>query len=162
MSGKIKIKYGHIEVECEGTEEFLKKELPDLLKTISELAQNAMPLNISSLQPQLSNEVLSAKQTNNYSVSTIAQKLSAKKGPALIIAACLKLKLSDMKESYNKNEILTEMRTAKSFYKSSYAKNIGVYLTTLIKNGKLHHNRNDDYSLSEQTLTELRNLFDSP
>ena len=37
MTSKIRIKMGFIEVEFEGSEQFLKEELPDLLTGVSQL-----------------------------------------------------------------------------------------------------------------------------
>lgn len=37
MSSKLRIKIGDVEIDYEGTEEFLKQELPQLLKTAMEL-----------------------------------------------------------------------------------------------------------------------------
>lgn len=41
MESKIRIKLGAIEIEYEGSENFLRKELPDLVKTVTELAKTS-------------------------------------------------------------------------------------------------------------------------
>jgi hypothetical protein len=41
MTSKIKIKMGAIEIDYEGSEEFLKEELPSLLKTVSDLYKSS-------------------------------------------------------------------------------------------------------------------------
>lgn len=82
MSSKIRIKIGEIEVEYEGTEEFLKKELPELLKTVSELYR---PLNAGG------GSTFVPPSNLQLSTANIAAKLDAKTGPDVVIAACAHL-----------------------------------------------------------------------
>jgi hypothetical protein len=41
MSSKLRIRIGEIEIDFEGTEEFIKQELPELLKTATTLFRDA-------------------------------------------------------------------------------------------------------------------------
>ncbi|HLD70242.1 MAG TPA: hypothetical protein VJA17_05700 [Candidatus Omnitrophota bacterium] len=80
MTNKIKIKMGQFEVECEGSEQFLKQELPELIKNVSQL------WNLSLLQNKSEGEGYSNKDIS-LSTNNIAAKLKCKSGPDLVIAA---------------------------------------------------------------------------
>jgi hypothetical protein len=147
-TSKIKIKVGSIELEFEGTEEFLKTEIPALLKVIAELPQNnvtAKPLNV----PSGSNGGHSGQ---TLSVNSVAAKLNVKTGPDLILAACLCHAHFRGQATYSRKE----MRGASTYFKKTYINNLTGSLDRLISDGKLLQNGDDAYSLSATTLDELK------
>lgn len=151
MTSKIKIKVGQIEIDFEGTEEFLKKELPALLKTVSQLCQPD-----TSLSPTPPGFTPSKIQ---LSTANIAAKLNAKSGPDVVVAACAHLSLVQKKDAYDRKSILAEMKRATGFYKSSYRANLGQSLQNLVKSEDLTQNANDSYSLHANKLKELNTLL---
>jgi hypothetical protein len=88
--------------------------------------------------------------------STIAQILGVKIEPDLILAAAMKFYLIDNKETFNRAEILTEMKTATSYYKAAFLNNATKYLKKLVREGKLNQNGPDLYAVRTATLRELR------
>jgi hypothetical protein len=148
MSSKIRIKIGEIEVDYEGAEEFLKKELLDLLKALAELHE-ANPHAVLSKQFSGSPEL-------KLSISSIASKLGVKKGPELILAACAHIALVQGKTAFDQKDILTEMKKAAGYFKQSYMKNLTNYLRALVKNGTLTEPTSGTYSIFNEKLTEIR------
>lgn len=158
MTSKIKIKLGPLEVEYEGSEEFLKKELPELLAAVSQLYKEsgANLAHTPSPTPQPS-----AVQNNGDESSvvgtttTLAAKLSVASGPDLALAAAARLMLGLSQASFTRDQLLTEMKTATSYYKSSYSNNLSSTLATLVKSGKFLESAKDVYALSAKTKQEL-------
>ncbi|MFC1538649.1 hypothetical protein ACFL6H_04435 [Candidatus Latescibacterota bacterium] len=162
METKIKIKLGPIEVEYEGTEKFLKEELTDLIKTVIDLYQvNNILINSNDTGKDLETEVFSATKTKTfqYSTQSIAAKLSCKKATDLILAAATKLTLVDGKETFMRQELLDEIKTAPSYYKNSYNKNLTSSLNSMLKNDKLNEPKSNTYALTAASKKEMERFL---
>lgn len=153
-TSKIKIKAGSVELEFEGSEEFLKLEIPALIKLVSELPQNIAP-NVQ--RPPANGGVAgSFPPTTTLSVNSVAAKLGVKTGPELILAACLSLANYKGQTTYSRKDITKEMRGASTYFKVTYVNNLTKSIDRLITDGKLLQNGEDAYSLSATTLEELK------
>lgn len=158
---KIRIKMGPIEIEYEGSEGFLKEELPNLLAAVSKLytetggclASPGTPSNTAGAQPPSGNLQLTT--------GTIAGRLKCKSGPDLIRAAVSRLHLGLGHGSSTRQQILEQMQQAPMYYKSTYSNNLSKYLSVLVKGGKLNEVSKDTYALTTAALTELRTQIDS-
>lgn len=151
MTSKIKIKIGQIEVDYEGSEEFLKEELPELLTAVSNLyKQSGMPLDNGEETGG------GEKFTTQGTTGNFAAKLLSKSGHDLVTAAAARLTFAVGKESFSRKEILTEMQSAKAYYKASYSKNLSKYLNSLVKDGVLMEPSIDTYALSAASTKSLR------
>lgn len=90
--------------------------------------------------------------------NTVAARLSTKTGPALVMAAIAKLILVDGRETVPRKELLTEMQSATSYYKSTFGGgNLTKSLTKLVKDGKLNEPAKDVYALAASTRQALEN-----
>jgi hypothetical protein len=146
MSAKIRIKMGEIEVDYEGPEEFLKDELPTLMKTVSELYHAKAQQDERQPVPL---------EDTSASTSTIANKLAAKSGPDLAIAAALFLTKNEG-DRFTRAALLKEMRSASAYYKATYNNNLTETLRALVKNGRMNELGGNSYSLSSAELQTLR------
>lgn len=144
-TSRIKIKFGEIEVEYEGTPEFLKEELPKLIKAVSELHQAAPP-SVRHAPGGDGKNPGGLPRGGQLSVTTIAQKLSATTLPDLIIAAALSLTLRGS-ASFDKKDIRKEMRGAVGYWKAAMATNFDKTLARLAKTGRITHSGGDNYAL---------------
>jgi hypothetical protein len=155
MTTKLRVKYGSLDIEFEGSEEFIKTELRDLLKHIAELPQpsSSKPADSSGMK----NIVPKPGQatSGHLSTSVIAQKLGANSGPDLILAACAYLTLGKGMETLPRKAILDEMREAKAYFKTTYRNNLSKYLATLTKSGDLNQLANENYSLPAEKRAEI-------
>ena len=127
MSSKLRIRIGEVEIDYEGTEEFLKQELPQLLKTAMELHKAAGTATKTggagssgggkggSIFPPLT-------------TASIAAKTNATSGPDLMLAAAAHLTLVAKKDTFSRQELLNEMQNASGYYKKSYSNNLTKYL----------------------------------
>lgn len=152
MESKIRIKLGPIEIEYEGSETFLKRELPDLIKTVTELSKSA------GVTPDITDDSSDKNKlrTGKIQLSTqsIAAKLSCSSGPDLVLAAAAHLTLVKNFDVFSRKQLLAEMGTASGYFKTTYCNNLSAYLKTLLKD-KLNEPSTGKYSLSENTRKEL-------
>jgi len=150
MTSKIRIKLGPIEVEYEGSEDFLKEELPRFLEAVSNLyKQSGLP----AMSPAGASGG-GAPQLQG-TTGSIAAKLLCKTGPDLIMAAAARLTFVAGQETFNRKDLLKEMKAAKAYYKTSHRDNLTGSLNGLTKDGKLLEIAKDTYSLSANSKSEL-------
>lgn len=158
MMSKIHIRMGDVEVEYEGSEEFLRDELPKLLSGVLELyrAETKSPLkgkgtDTPDTRPKPSNNGYSKLGTTK----TIAAKLAVKSGSDLAIAAAARLSLGLDKETFSRAELLSEMKAATSYYKSSYNNNLSKTIQSLVSADRIRELSTDAYALSATELQDL-------
>lgn len=162
-TSKIKIKLGAIEVEYEGSETFLKEELPQLLSAVSDLYAKSRPtLEVpSSSQNTFANAAtISSANAGNISkleatTGSIAAKLGCKSGPELVMAAAARLTFVLKTATFARQKIIDEMKTASAYYKSTYVSNLSSSLNNLVKDGKLNEPSHGNYALTATSLKDL-------
>jgi len=159
MSSKLRIRIGEVEIDYEGTEEFLKEELPQLLKTAMELhkvAGSSPAANGGGARKDSFTSTLQAATT-----ATIAARLKSKTGSDLLIAAAVRLTLISKKDTFTRQELLNEMQTASAYYKKTYSNNLSKYLATAVGENKLQETAANTFALSashkEQVEKQLAN-----
>lgn len=114
MSSKLRIRIGEVEIDYDGTEEFLKQELPQLLKTAMELhkASGTAP-GLGAKKPGSSG---SGGDFPSLTTGSIAAKIGAKSGSDLLLAAAGHLTLVKKIEPFSRQQLLNEMKTATAYY----------------------------------------------
>ena len=157
MTSKIRIKMGQIEVEYEGSEQFLKKELHELLEAVSKLHRESG--EEAEVEADSENEA-SRKKTKSSgklsgSTTTFASKLGCNDGPGLIIAAAAYLTFDQKMESFSRLELLKAAKSAKSYYKKTISNNLSGTLARLVKEQALVENSTGTYALNAAKMKEL-------
>jgi hypothetical protein len=156
MTSKVRIKMGPIEVDYEGSEEFLKEELVNLLTSVSKLyKESGMASAVLTPDSGGAGSGSGAAKTVQGTSATIAAKLGVDSGPDLVMAACARLTFVLRKQAFSRKEILEEMKTASGYYKKSYSNNLSTYLQGLVSDGKLLETSTDNYSLNSPTKSNL-------
>lgn len=154
-TSKIRIKLGPIEVEYEGSEDFLKKELPELLAAVSKLHQESSatvpPVADASAEAQPSPKHGQVKGTTG----TIAAKLGGNSGAELLTAAAAQLTLVEGKAEFSKKELSQAAKQATNYWKKSYQNNFANYLGTLVANHSLIEVRTGVYALDAKKRESL-------
>jgi hypothetical protein len=163
-TSKIRIKFGTIEVEYEGSESFLKDELGGLLSTVSELFQNlhgtlpepvVKPNSEASELPQGRGRLKLQMTTG-----TIAARLQAKSGADLALAAAVKITLVDGVQKFSRQSLIDEMKSASALYTPSYVNNLTRTLHTLVKDNKLNEPSKGHFALTNQSEQDLGDRLD--
>jgi hypothetical protein len=153
MTSKLRIKVGEIEIDYEGSDDFIKEQFPTLLRTLQELQGLSGPAK----PPKPPNAPAGTKTRvpQSMSTNTIAQKLQVKSGSELARAAAARLGIVLSKDTFTRKEISVEMRSAKSFFKRSHANNLDNSLKKLLDDGKLLLQADKTYALADGERTEL-------
>jgi len=155
-ASKIRIKIGQIEVEYEGPEQFLKKELPDLLEALTELHNKSGNLNIAGNVAGDDNAGAGVSDNGIIgTIATIAGKLGSKSANDLIIAAAAQLTFVGKKSEFSRKDLHDSIKSATGYYKESMSKNFTNYLSGRVKAGELMEARAGHYALSAQKKQEL-------
>lgn len=158
-TSKIKIKLGAIEIDYEGSETFLKEELPQLLAAVSDLytksrsaLEQPVPATaVGSMQEGQTGE----KPKLEATTGSIAAKLSVKSGPELVMAAATRLTFVLGVTTFPRQKIIDEMKSAAAYYKASYLSNLTASLNNLVKDGKLNEPSQGNYALTATSLKDL-------
>ena len=163
MTTKIRIKMGAVEVEYEGSEEFLAKELPEILGAVSKLyaesgvhseeekpGANATDAHSSEGKPaETSGKVIGT-------TATIAGKLGCDSGTDLVIAAAAHLTFVTGSAEFPRKALLAQVKGASGYYNEGIGKNFTNYLNGRVKSGELLESKSGHYTLSAAKKTELR------
>lgn len=123
--------------------------------------QNLKPISteigeIKAIPGSLNEKPLAHSLEEVNTTSTIAQILNTKIEKDLILSAAMKFCLIDSKDTFKREEVLNEMKTATSYYKASFLNNATKDLKKLVRIGKLRENAPGIYALSADTKKELR------
>lgn len=153
MESKIRIKLGPIEIEYEGSETFLKRELPDLIRTVTELSKSA-GVDIRNVD-DVSDKGGNGTGKIQLSTGSIAAKLSCSSGPELITAAAVHLTLVKKIKTFSRKQLLDEMRTASGYFKTTYRDNLSSSLKRLLRKDILNEPSTGHYSLTENARKGL-------
>lgn len=159
MTSKVRIKAGSIEVEFEGSEEYMKDELPALVELLYSLSPADDSDEEESVELQATTDT--SKQKLQMTTNTIAAKLNAKKAGDLILAACGHLALVKGAGTYTRSNILAEMKLATNYYKGTMIKNLSGSLKTLVKKNKLLETATDTYALDANTKTTIESTLNA-
>ena len=160
---RFRVKRGAAEIEYEGGTQFLKEEIMPTVDKILEMVESRAELQrpMPMLQIDNSTEMLNSTTTVEvlHSTNTIATMLGAKSASDLAIAAVAQLSFVQKKERLSRQEILDEMKSATSFFKSTYVNNHSNSLKVLTKGDRLRLLAPDTYGLSHKARKELEKLL---
>lgn len=149
----IRIKFGAVEIDFEGSETFLKAELSNVLEAVTKLSKELGPvvkIPTSSMSPSSG-----GGGTVQGTTGQLAAKLGCKSGTDLIIAGAARLTFVTGKDVFSRKELTEEIKSASGYYKSTYSGNLTGYLNGLVKDGKLLEPSKDNYSLSATAKATL-------
>jgi hypothetical protein len=156
---KLRIKMGQVEVDYEGTDDFLRKELPELLKAVLELHGNVADEPLKERGESTPARKPLPKGTP-VSTSTVASVIGGTSGGDLALAAATALVLGEGKESFSRSQLLDAMKGAKAYYKSTYRSNLSNYIKALVKSQDLLDHGGDNFGLHDKKRTELAQKLD--
>ena len=155
MESKIRVKIGTIEVEYEGSQDYIKDGLQDLLETLlSSLPEDQLSEPVETEEP-LSETPDPTKVKLEMTTNAISAKLKVSSATDLIIAACAHLTFVKGADSFKRSNMLAEIKTATNYYKKSFTNNLSKYLGTLVKSGKIIERAKDTYALDSKERIRL-------
>jgi hypothetical protein len=156
MASKVRVKIGPVEIEYEGSEAFVKEDLPTLLAVAADLYKTSgLAEHTRSKSEGVTSAGSPAARKVTGTTATIAAKLKCSSGPDLIVAAAARLTLEEGLDSFSRQKIIDEMRSATAYYQKSYLNNLTKYLQTLLRAKKLVESAKDIYALSAEALKDI-------
>lgn len=158
MSCTLRIKCGEIELDFNGEESFVEKHFLSLVAPLAKAIEHSEPKTSHAKHSTAQSSADPKSQKHNLTTSTAATKLGVKSGTDLAIAAAYVLH-DGSKETFSRNELNQEMKSAKSYFKEVYRKNLSSSIATLVKQGKLLDQGSETYALSVGTKAELDKKF---
>jgi len=157
---KVRISMQGLEVEAEGTQQFVESQLPLLLEKMAELQR----LNPNPGIPQIIQRGDALPEESgtpklHVTTNTIASLMNASSGSDLVMAAMAQLNLVQRKDTVARHELLEEMKSAKTFYKDSYSGNLTAYIDRLIKGRRLNLVAKETYSLPHSERQQFEQII---
>lgn len=159
MASKIRIKVGAAEIEFEGSEEYMREELPRLVEMLGDLAPSDRQQEGEEDAEILPPSDDPKKRKLELTTNTIATKLNVTSGSELALAACAHLCFVKGADTFKRANILAEMKLASNYYKQTYSNNLSKALQTLVKTGKLLETAQDTYALVAKEKTRVEALL---
>ncbi len=160
MVSKLRIKMGHIEFEYEGDAQFDTSSIKDLFSHLESLVgvTPAAAFDTSPSDPAQADEATGQASNLNLSAGTVAARLTVNSGPDLALAAAAYLQLVQGQLSFKRTDLLTTMKSAKSYYKANMGGNLSKIIQTLVGNGRMNELSSSEYSLTaaEQNTLGVR------
>jgi hypothetical protein len=158
-TSKIRIKIGTMELDYEGDPSFLNGGIEKLLETMGGLAEKAPniepALHVPGAQVDAPTSGFAQKTALNginFTTSTLANYTDAKTGPDLALCAMAYLQISKAEASCSSSMILSEMKTATGYYKSTMSGNNASNLKALAKSKKINEIFAGKYALSNSEI----------
>lgn len=152
-SATITVELGSMKLAYTGSQDFIDAGLLALIQELVEISDRFAP------EEPAANEVttiaVSDPKVQHMSTNTIASQLGANSGPALVIAAVAHLQLVKKQNLARRADILSEMKGATTFYKTTYGSNLSSYLNGLVRNKRLNLTAENTYALAAQERTRL-------
>jgi hypothetical protein len=147
-----------VEIEFEGSEDFLRDELMEIVSAVSTLYSAPTGSNEGSDGNGGGAEPADQRSEGGVigTTGTLAARLNAKTGPELALAAAAHLTLVRDQHTFRRRDILTEMQSAPSYYNKNYSSNFSHILGSLVKEGKLVETAKETYALSASEKTSLK------
>ncbi len=160
---KIEIKIGEFSFSGMGSEEWLAKRLDQIMERAESLInlgasfdKHIEPSANQNCQEGIGEQPKTEAPLAQLSTNTIASRFQAKTCKDLAFCAILHLHFFLHKQSFSYDEIRSEMKTAKSFYKTSMkGGNFQAALDGLVKDRKINECGSKQYALCAPVISEM-------
>lgn len=156
---KIRVKMGAIEIEYEGKASFLESGLQNILNGLAAFHSNHQEIITSRDVEQTPNgealERTASGLSLEMSTNSLAAHLGASKGSELIIAAAAHLTFVAKRDTFTRQELLDEMKSATTYFTPNVRSNLSSMLDNLQKAKRLNQPRTGVFALGANERTSL-------
>lgn len=154
MSSKVKVKVGLLEVEFEGSEDFIQNGLLTFVESLSGMT-TMLQVNTQDNQTIMSSQESETRSESRPvqsgsiqgTTNTIAAKLKVSSGPELVVAAAAHLTFVKAQDKFHRKDLLEQCQSAANYYKQSYSGSFSKNLNNLVKAGQLAEQSKDVYAI---------------
>ena len=160
MTTKVQLRAGSVEFSFESDSPIAVSDVKDFIAQVQDLAKSVGPVVPSEARAVRVQEVAEPRlliedNALKLHVNSVADRLGAKTGADVALAASAFLQIVERKESFTRRELLDTMKNATNYFNQ----NIGSNLTSIIKSLlgiKWNQLANDSYALKSGEITTLR------
>lgn len=159
MTVKVRIKAGPIEFEYEGETELGVSDIKDLFSHIEMLFK--VPVlaeggegHVPASPPPAGDNGLVNGAAPKLHVNSVAQKLKAKSGSEVAVAAAATLQICESKPTFSRTDLLDTMKKATMHYSANMSGNLTKILSTLV-GSKFNQISDGVYSLTSDEYQKL-------
>lgn len=159
---KLEVTLGPLSLSYEGSEQFASESLNHIIEQLCEIPipdVGAGSTGVASLTGPSASPPDTPQLVSKLSTTDLAAKMGVKTGTDLVTAATAYLHHTRGMEEFRRSDILSEMKKAKAFYKSSYGSNLSKSLDTLVKSGKLQNPFQDTYALPYAEIEATKHIL---
>ena len=158
MTAKVRIKAGPVEFEYEGETELGVSDIKDLFSHIETLFKVPVlaeggEAHAPAAHPVGDNGVVNGGGLKLH-VNSVAQKLKAKSGSEVAVAAAATLQICECKQTFSRTELLDTMKKATMHYSANMSGNLTKILGTLV-GSKFNQISDGVYSLTSEEYQKL-------
>lgn len=148
---KFSLVLGANALEFEGASHIFDQKVSPIIERLLDRAEHEPVLlaTKSSSNPDAVSSKPSGGAVPLMTTKSVATKLNANGGTALLYAVIASLSIVKAKDTFNRQDITSEMKSATGFYKPSYSSNLSNYLDTLLKQGVIIEVAKDTFALKE-------------
>jgi hypothetical protein len=160
VTAKVRIKAGPVEFEYEGETELGVSDIKDLFSHIETLfkvpvlAEGGEPHSPAAPATPAQNTSGGNGAGPKLHVNSVAQKLKAKTGSEVAVAAAATLQICESKETFTRTELLDTMKKATMHYSANMSGNLTKILGTLV-GSKFNQISDGVYSLTSDEYQKL-------
>lgn len=170
MGTKLQLRAGDVEFTFESDESISISDAKDFISQVREVA---VAFGSAKRSASLPNDKANGSETKrsaaeedgegqsdgfNLHVNSVAERIGAKSGSDVAMAAAAQLQLVEGKTSFSRKELLDTMKEATNFYSQTMRSNLSATLKGLIGT-KLNQLKNDHYAIKSTELANLRVLL---
>lgn len=154
MAGKIRLRIGPVEIECEGEIGASNADILALAEAAAELykRQGLAEVGPIATDPNTAPERIRIQG----SAASIASRLNCISGPELMIAAAAWLTFVNGEEWFATSRLLEEMKKAAAHFDHSYQSTLADDVRGLVRSGKLVEVSKDLFALSATMRRHLQ------
>ena len=148
---------GSFSVEYAGDPAFI---IDDLARVVQELLEAAP--EEAFVEPSESVDIGTVDNTakiQHMSTNTIAGNLSAKSGPDVVMAAIAHIQLVKGRDKASRSDILSEMKSATTYYKSTFGSNLSSYLNSLVRAKRVNLVAENTYALTASERSSMKAIM---
>jgi hypothetical protein len=153
VTSKLRVKLGRLELDFEGSEDFIKQELMTVLAQLKTLG--ALDIDGDDDAGGDGKPKSKVKLDDELTTSTIAGKIGVDSGPELVMAAMIRLTMVGNAAKATREAITAEMRGATAYFKETYTNNLTSTLRRLVTGQRLNDLGSNSYSIPAPERTKL-------
>lgn len=153
---KLKLIAGNFQIEYEGSLQDLVKNLPAVLDTLTNKMNTLGALPVNANQNNSSPTVSGTSKKINSTTNAIATRIGVVTCSDLLTAASAFYFFVQGKLEFSRKELMSEMKTAKGFYKPTFkGSNLDRAFKKLIADKILNECGKDVYSLHPSSISQI-------